>query len=646
MNKIITLLDNAFITVDKFLDRILPNIWDIHIWKSITITRTTQKRSMFSLGFITALGLLWNMGTVFAGPWHGIEGAENLGTIASVVWAQFTNPADVDSSSIGKSYPGSIASDAYGSIFSFREGIVSQLHVNLGDQVKKWQKVATIALSSKTPEIIAMLAEQKVMIAVAEGMIEGKRRVVDYLNAQSWTIVQDVFVQKRKSVDISIDTQRQQLQTKIDFLKIQTNPKLETISKSLQWSIQSAVAALAKVFAKGETTYQSFEIEFRNNIFWWARDSSQRQIFIWLMQQVLSKYPNLTTLSETEMFELGELTEKTIKQWVKLLSFSITTADYSTEQFTDDTKDLIDAYSDPEMWITAVVSMYREISSENKQELTLMSKELDLLDAEKNSQLAELGGDQSMKWLDIQMLIIDAETDVITAQSELQARKNALQEITDITKSTIVTAPFNGIISRKNVVLGQSIDMATPIFDIVWTHADAKIFVRFEIPILEYRKVKVWQELRINLPGEETSYLWNISRIAQSVDKHSQTVTIEWGFRNESPYPIGTNIRVSTQWLSGVTGIQIPSTAIGQDDDGKSWVYKVLKNKTLKKRYVETAYTDGDITYLNGWLTAADTIVTEIVGWSWTWSWVDWQDVSPLLTDTKDVMKNPMSDGH
>gem|GEM_PF-5399928 len=62
--------------------------------------------------------------------------------------------------------------------------------------------------------------------------------------------------------------------------------------------------------------------------------------------------------------------------------------------------------------------------------------------------------------------MIQAETDIIKAESELQANKEALSAITNATKSISVLAPFAGTISRKNVSIGQNIELTTPLFDI------------------------------------------------------------------------------------------------------------------------------------------------------------------------------------
>ena len=53
-------------------------------------------------------------------------------------------------------------------------------------------------------------------------------------------------------------------------------------------------------------------------------------------------------------------------------------------------------------------------------------------------------------------------------------------------KVSYAIAPFDGVISRKNVSIGQTVDVTTPLFDIAGKSDDLDLFVRFEVPVAEY----------------------------------------------------------------------------------------------------------------------------------------------------------------
>ncbi len=82
---------------------------------------------------------------------------------------EFVSPEEVTASDIPtSSYPGLITSNAYGSIFVSREGIITQLSVNIGDTVSKGQVIGMLATASNTPEIVSLIATKKSEIAIAE----------------------------------------------------------------------------------------------------------------------------------------------------------------------------------------------------------------------------------------------------------------------------------------------------------------------------------------------------------------------------------------------------------------------------------------------------------------------------------------------
>jgi len=670
-------IDSLFDTIDSYLDTKLPQIKDVQLW-SVVVPRKVQLYSMFIWWFLTATILLVQVGVTFAHGWHGDEEAEQLWAISGNIatWPQFISPIEIDVSSIWiQSYPWIIISDEYGSIYSSREWIVSELFVTLWDAVKKGQKVATISIASNTPEIIWIIAEKKASIAIAEWQVNGARRVSDYLQWQiSWNgAIINAYNQKKTALDISFDVQRQQLQIKIDNLKAQMNTKKQLVGanilvsqstiwlntekqlsteNALQASIQSAITILAKVFAKWETTKLSFDRVFNQNIYLWAKDPSSRSVIQSNMWKIFSDSDKRDTLTTSDKIALGELTFKTLKAWVTLLSYSITHSEYGVEQMSEDTLLLIDAQNNDNYGVVTILSKYKELQQELwgsnalaswniiqanvelawlEQEIDLLSKEIDLLESEKKKDLANLNGDQSIQWLDIQQMVIQAETDIIKAESELQANKEALSAITNATKSISVLAPFAGTISRKNVSIGQNIELTTPLFDIAWNSTKSKPFVRFEVSVSEFKKINIWQWLQISLAWSQDYSVWQVARIAQSVNKENQTITIEGNFMEETPYPLWTMLRVSVQSLSWTMALEIPASAIWQDEDWEMRVYKVLPNNTLKKWNIDVSYTDQDKSYINNGLKNTDVIVSDIIGWDW----VDGMDVSLLLETTE-----------
>lgn len=139
-----------------------------------------------------------------------------------------------------------------------------------------------------------------------------------------------------------------------------------------------------------------------------------------------------------------------------------------------------------------------------EQEMRLLESERFLLEANKQKDMASLAGDQAITQIDLEKIKIEAESVKIGAESRLTAERSALSAIQNTVRTSYAVAPFDGVISRKNVVIGQSIDVTTPLFDIAGVKSGENIFVRFEVPVSDYASIAVNQSIQMSLPGLES----------------------------------------------------------------------------------------------------------------------------------------------
>ncbi len=139
-----------------------------------------------------------------------------------------------------------------------------------------------------------------------------------------------------------------------------------------------------------------------------------------------------------------------------------------------------------------------------EQEMKLLESERSLLEANKEKDIAALAGDQAITQIDLEKIKIEAESTKIGAESRLNAEKSALSAIQNTVRTSYAIAPFDGVISRKNIVIGQSIDVTTPLFDIAGEKSGDNIFVRFEVPVSDYASIAVNQSIQMSLPGLES----------------------------------------------------------------------------------------------------------------------------------------------
>ncbi len=258
--------------------------------------------------------------------------------------------------------------------------------------------------------------------------------------------------------------------------------------------------------------------------------------------------------------------------------------------------------------------------------MKLLESERSLLDANKKKDIASLDGDRAITQIDLEKIRIDAESTKIWAESRLSGERSALSAIANTVRTSYAIAPFDGIISRKNIVIGQTIDVTTPLFDIAWASSAKSVFVRFEVPVSDYACISKGQSLQISLPGlDSEKTLGSIARFSSSVNKDTQTISVEANFDN-AHYPIGTQVRVIKTGLSGISFIEIPKTAI-ITENGEFFIYKVIGGSTLKKWKISRE-TIWEKIVATEWLKSWDMIVTN----AWASEWKDGMDVTKLIS--------------
>ncbi len=641
----------------------------------------TIKRNVLYFTITWLLASLVGSYLVMAHGGHGDEAAEKLGETAIVTtsWATFTTLGSSDIATLSiPTYPGTILSDEYGSIFSSRGGIVSEMLVSLGDAVKKWQKIAVINSPTNTPEIIALLAQKRADIAIAEGDLMGAKKKIEYITstiASPTGGIARAYDVKKKALDISYDVQKKQLDAKIASQRAQlearwvvisssqiassatiaeNTQKQETARKYLIGKTNEAIASLLEIFYSGDRNQlglnsTSYDKYWGYNTNWWSLGQADRQRITDIperfhknMKDILLSYPLSTEGTGMDLSLILPKLESAINDANTIYAIiSANIGNYATNK-----KSLLNLLSGTDgiiilesklieltngtKSVSATASgVYSQASADLiglEQEMKLLESERSLLEANKKKDIASLDGDQAITQVDLEKIRIDAESAKIWAESRLSGEKSALSAIANTVRTSYAIAPFDGIISRKNIVIGQTIDVTTPLFDIAWASSTKSVFVRFEVPVSDYASIANGQSLQISLPGlDSEKTLGTIVRFSSSVNKDTQTISVEATFES-AHYPIGTQVRVVKTGLSKTSFIEIPKTAI-TIENGEFFIYKVISGTTLKKWKISREIIWEKIVATE-WLKSGDMIVTD----AWKSEWKDGMDVTKLIS--------------
>lgn len=642
----------------------------------------TIKRNIVYFAVTGILASLVGSYLVMAHGGHGDEEADNLGWDTAVVlstWATFTTLQTADASNLSvPTYPGTVLSDNYGSIFPERQGIIAELIVSLGDTVKKWQRVAIINAPTNTPEMVSMIAGQRAEIAIAQGELQGAKEKFAYITNvvggpnSSFRQAYDV---QRKALDIQYEVQKKQLDAKITSLRAnlearwvvisssqvastatiaENTQKQETAKKYLIGKTNEAIAELLTIFYSGDKNNlgintTSYDKYWWYNAQWWSLGVTDRQRITDIperfhvnMKNIIPSYPLSTETTTEDLSLMLKKVETAINDANTI--FSIISA--NTDNYAINKKELLNLLSGTD-GIIILQSQLIELTNGTRsasatasgvfsqanadligvqQEMKLLESERDLLEANKQKDYATLSGEQSLSSVDLEKLKIEAQSEKIGAENRVKAFQNALWAIQNAMKISYAVAPFDGVISRKNVSIGQTVDVTTPLFDIAWKSESLDLFVRFEVPVSEYKSIQKWQSIQVSLPGiEAESTKAEITRFSSSVNQDTQTISVEASI-DTSHLPVGTQVRIVKSGLTGTGYVEVPKTSIFEEWD-ESYIYKVLPNNTLKKWKI-TYEIIGEKYIVTEWLKADIQIVTDIRSREWK----DDMDVGAILS--------------
>ena len=638
-----------------------------------------QKNIIISALTWVLISIVGSYTIIWAHGGHGDEEAEKLGWGTSIdvsMGAVLTTLQVADANNLSvPTYPGTVLSDNYGSIFPERQGIIWALLVSLGDTVKKWQRVAIINAPTNTPEMVSMVAGQRAEIAIAQGELQSAKEKLAYITnvvaspESSFSRAYDV---QRKALDIQYEVQKKQLDAKITSLRAnlearwvviessrqsssatiaENTQKQETAKKYLIGKTNEAIAELLRIFY--DSDIKILRMNSTSYEFYWGLGSLEvidRQKmsdipdkFHKNMQTILPAYPIST---ETSTADLNK-TLSSLEALINDANFIYTIIwNTSTESYTENKQKLLSLLSgdngiiilqsrliEIEKWaLSANATASWTLSQANadliglKQEMILLESERDLLEANKKKDYATLNGEKSLSSVDLEKLKIEAKAEQIGSENRVKALQNALWAIQSTMKVSYAVAPFDGVISRKNVSIGQTVDVTTPLFDIAGKSDDLDLFVRFEVPVAEYSSIKKWQNIQVSLPGfDADSTLAEITRYSSSVNQDTQTISVEASI-DTSHLPVGTQVRIVKSGLTGTGYIEIPKTSIFQEWD-EAYVYKVLPSKTLKKWKVSYEII-GEKYIVTEWLKEDTQVVTDASNPKWK----DDMDVSAILS--------------
>lgn len=225
-----------------------------------------------------------------------------------------------------------------------------------------------------------------------------------------------------------------------------------------------------------------------------------------------------------------------------------------------------------------------------------------LANAEADARVAALG--------EVNLKTIDREIDSL--KSRIEGARASAAALSERRRKLNVVAPFDGIVTKKTVELGEIKQPGSPLFVL----ADPRtLFVEAPIDESESAKVRVGQKVRLfpdSYLGE--TFAGEVSEVKPTIEaskevSRANTIKVT---PLAPPKPLRLGMSVDVEVLTGhkENALQIPSAAV-MEREAKKFVYVVTDGKAAR-RDVGTGISNWDRTEIVSGLAPGDAVVTSL----------------------------------
>lgn len=388
------------------------------------------------------------------------------------------------------SWPGEIISSEISQIQPQREGVITDWRVNIGDKVKFGEVLGKISAPPATPELIAMLAEEKKALVMARAQ----------------AVIADEFAGKEQ---LRFNALRDSVDGKNVLggnLSLTALENMRNLAKSRQSSLRSFVErAIAKhVFALSNVT------DWR-----YLRSTNLNTAFNSSDQSVQNKYESLLITFVEKLKSSNDLTEKDAQDYFALLvqyaNGLIDDGGMGVSEFkmtaADDQEDFLEMLTDYRMAQADVAKMETEYKIMVSQDGSMVEKD---------------------------RLMAHAEAEAMEASYKVVAN--------EIVGGLYITAPRAGVVSAIYKKVGDLVDTEMSIA-IVAGQSNKNLIVRMSVPN-NIRKPEAGEILSVVRPGFPMNiYKIKITGIGSLIDGTGSYMA-DAVFTENVEWPVGSSVRI------------------------------------------------------------------------------------------------------
>lgn len=199
--------------------------------------------------------------------------------------------------------------------------------------------------------------------------------------------------------------------------------------------------------------------------------------------------------------------------------------------------------------------------------------------------------------------VANGKAAVDAAQSQVGLAKRNLEY-------AIVIAPISGVVSERNINLGEYVSPQQKVATIVNLNP---VRVRIDIPEQAIPRVRVGEGVSVRVSAyPDRNFAGHIARVSPNVSAQSRTLTVEAEVQNPNgELKPGQFATVRVLMPESEPAVLVPQRALRQVS-GATYVF-VIKNGRAEQRLVQTGQIEGDLIEINSGIAADEIVATSNV---------------------------------
>lgn len=513
--------------------------------------------------------------------------------------------------------PGTVLSNETANIYPRREGIVEDVYVDIGDEVKKGEVVALLLPKGVEGQSAAKIAEKSAKKAQAEA---------DHLNAQSVAIgsvskASQLIEEKRAALEVA-EREQEGLIRKIEqsaenvnqmrdqaFItvrdarqvmeRILTGTNASTGIDLKESDVLQQIGALSGNKQERYDAAYSFN-SFRNYEYAYLsasdeeKDVALEKLFFQAQDSFFVLHSLMTVTGTTPIPQPGRGTNRDpvdITKEILSVQNKVLKAKEKWENALLNFEELI--ASEPEIYAAA----QGEIKNAQSNKTKLLSSQLKT--AQENYRLIE---SQQQQMIERSEKAVDIASAVLRAESAQSGHRKIL-------------SPFTGIVSKRFINVGDIVMPSKTAFELVGVPTslakDAKAEIQFGLPEHLMSALGVGDSVSFLLPGDDSvEHEAVVTRKSPQVDMQTHTITVQAKIDEDLSLPHHTNVRVRIV-DRGTPAFRIPSYAVKREyDKNIIWVLDSDTSEPLQQTVTVIAE-DGEFAEVSGEIDESSEIILD-----------------------------------